>query len=686
MAGPRVKDSQWIRQAFLVHKADLDKNVQVARTFSTASLKFTDTTPGGNLAINPPPQFTRNADLKVKGRYVASEGQGRYYSEAIDDHAQIIYMRMGLPAFNSLTTFFTGFYNTGAGHLARTGRAPSAFYYLGRAVGFVVSVMSWKVLAVHALGSGLRFLANKPSSKFYYLKPAMPQYWSAVTTIVNQIAVNRGIVPRAFGPDQQPLSDGYEFDAAALAKLHDLLPDVFKEKGGIDVFAMANRAQRLQRKSMKLQQQLSDQSTSTDVIAAFNQLWNTKLTDEKPDFHAYMDRWFGTAVSQVTGDDGKKITTEEFKPQDQSWASRFGEFLQAELDDGAAFASFRVNYTGPMSESFSNSVGESELSSKINGMSSQARSTSFSFANGNLIGGALGAAIGGVTNAVKDLATGVMDQFEVNGLLALGGAAFVDIPKHWQSSSAQLTRMSYTINLVSPYGNPISQLINLYVPLAMLLAAALPISTGKQSYTSPFLVELYDPGRCQTRLGMIESIQVTRGVGNLGYNRDGHAMGIDVTFSVVDMSSVLHMPINQYRTGNLLESAAQLALAAPAAIGGGAIGGAVGGALGGVVAGPVGGAVGTAGGAVTGAALAGGAAVANAIGAFDEDTIFTDYMAVLAGMGLSDQIYPFRKMKLNITRRMENYSQWTSPAKWAGMVGDIWPARMWSSIYTGITR
>ena len=107
------RDAQWVRQSFIVNVDDLDRVDQQNRTFSTANIKYTDTSPGGNFAINPPPQFTRYADPKPSpgSRAVGSKGMGRYYSEAIDDSSQIIYMRFGVPQFNSLTTFFTGFYN-----------------------------------------------------------------------------------------------------------------------------------------------------------------------------------------------------------------------------------------------------------------------------------------------------------------------------------------------------------------------------------------------------------------------------------------------------------------------------------------------------------------------------------------------------------------------------------------------
>lgn len=124
------------------------------------------------------------------------------------------------------------------------------------------------------------------------------------------------------------------------------------------------------------------------------------------------------------------------------------------------------------------------------------------------------------------------------------GNAFVDIPQEWKDSSAELPKSTYTMHLRSPYGNKMSRYMNLYVPLSMILAGALPKSVGKHSYDSPFLVEIYDKGRQQVRLGIIDSLQITRGVGNLGWTRNQEPLGIDVTFSVMDLSSILHMPLN----------------------------------------------------------------------------------------------------------------------------------------------
>ena len=703
-----LKDADWVRQAFLVASRHLTDDNARQRTFSTVSYKYTDTTPGGNLAINPPPQFTRTADIPVKGVFAGSSSgmgnitdggsMGRYYSEAIDDNAQLIYIRLGVPRFNSLTTFFTGFYDSGASQLARTGRVGGAFYRLGQAIGFVISIIHWKIIAIHLTGLAYRFATGSPSSKFYYLKPTMPVYWTAVTTIVNQLSVNRGIVPRLGGKDQERFAGGYEFDDNGLKQLHNLLPDIFSRGGGIDVYALANRAQRLARKRYKEMKTQLDMVERLNLAEAAREIMTKPLADDtKTSYNDYIEKWLKNDQSKPTADppspavnsstgtlaEGQAAAAgntnageirnpatgyavESIPDTDPDSKTGFWEFFTAELDDGSAFATFRVNSTGSVSESFSNSVTESELAQQINNASSSARSTTFDFAGGNIVGGVIGDVLGGVFGAVKNVIAGAADGLGISGLAALAGTAFVDIPKHWQSSSASLPRSTYTINLVSPYGNPISQMLNLDIPLAMLLAAALPLATGKQSYTSPFILELYDRGRCQTRLGMIDSLSITRGTSNLGFNNDGHALAIDVSFSIVDMSSVLTMPIRQNFNGIFNKAAVGVATVA----------GAAGLQVSSDSFGPSDGKIAL--------ALAGAFGAAIGTGMFDDDTVFTDYMNVLAGMNLQDQIYTWRKFKLNATRAMKTWESFNSPANWAGMLGDIPPARLWSGLHKGI--
>src|SRR5690606_2961948 len=70
-------------------------------------------------------------------------------------------------------------------------------------------------------------------------------------------------------------------------------------------------------------------------------------------------------------------------------ASSYAKYFDSLYRDGAAFAVFRVDHTGPVTESFSNTVVESEISQTLNATSSQMRNIRFSLAEGNIAGEAL---------------------------------------------------------------------------------------------------------------------------------------------------------------------------------------------------------------------------------------------------------------------------------------------------------
>lgn len=635
-----ILDSSWAKQAFLVNQKDLELVDVQNRTFSSASLKFTDTTLGGNYAVNAKPQFTRYSDIRASGRLqgrnktqISSEngnlGMGRYYSEAIDDNSQLIHMIFGVPQFNSLTTFFSGFYNSGAGRLARTGRTDGVFYQAGQIIGLVAQVVVWPLIAISFLGRVARFFLQRPTSKYYYLKPTMFVYWGAVNNMVNKIAVGRGLFPVTFSSQgDQKIGSSYVLDKDALKGISRLLPGVFSEDGGYDIYATANKAQRMKIQNDKRIFDNFNVDSNADFIGFVKKEGNSTL-NVPPGDHSFSNSFQRFIKSPLTyiskGNDAESAEADiKTKPGE---APGFFEHLVGELDDGGAFVTLRVDYTGPVSESFANSKRPSDIAGKVNSLMSQRRSSNYSFAGGNLIGGAAGNLIGGVLGKVGDLVSGTLDSLNFSGLVSLAGGAFVDFPDHWESSSAQLPRSSYTIQLVSPYGNVVSQMQNMYIPLCLLLAGALPLSTGKQSYTSPFLCQIYDKGRHQTRLGMIDSLSIVRGTTALGFNKFGHAMGVDVTFTVADMSSIMHMQMAK------------------------------------------------------GFDFLGGDD-----GVFDDETVFSDYMNTLSSLGLHEQFHVFPKLRLALARKQRQLQQLSSPAAWASFVKNETPIGMLEMFFRGTAR
>lgn len=688
----------WTQQAFLTTTQYMTAQDVLNRGHSQAAYKFNDTSLGGGFAINVRPQFTPYADVRAKNElgssgntdigYSGRSGIGRYYSEAIDDNAQIIHLRFGVPVFNSMTQFFTGFYDGTAANVARTGRMSDGFFRtIGQAVGLVVSVLWVPLLLLNALGNAYKFFFKKQSSKFYYMKPTMMSYWTAVNNVVNQIAVNRGLHPKipVLGDNpntpstdtaDQAIGAGYKIDANIMQQIGGIVPDLIDPKtGSIDVYAIAGRAQRMKVAYDREISQALANGTIQDY-QGFIQAGRTGLGSvarmAKPSLGIAVTRWIQSAIGALAGDKTASDGEIDLKAIPQKSTAADGtvtstnpteaptsvmDYFVGETDDGTQFASFKVDYTGAVSESFSNSLVESDLQQKFNSTSSQARSARFNMADGNLGGGTLGALVGGVASAAGDLIKGALDSLSISGLMALGGSAFVDIPKHWDTSSANLPEGHYSMTLISPYGNPISQMINIYIPLAMILVAALPLATGKQSHTSPFLCEWYDKGRCQSRLGMVTSLSITRGTSNLGFNREGNAMAIEVNFTITDLSGVVAMPISQ----------------------GFSFSGAVAGAAGGAAAGA---AVGGVPGAVVGAA-AGGAVGSQMSTMFDDETAYSDYIAVLSAMSLNQQIYPFNRFKLRMAQSIRNLEMLTSPAKIAMFAHEYTPVGWLDTFFRG---
>lgn len=648
-----TKDADWVRRSFMVPTHAISYVDEVRRELSEAKYKFTDTTLGGNFAINPPPQYSKFTDKPVPSRFSKSSGMGRYYSEAIDDRGQHIHMRFGVPKFNSLTNFFGNTTSAYSASLANKGRAPGIFYNVGKAIGFVVSL---PILPLVWGNQVFRFFTKKPASKFYYLKPAMPLYWNAVNTMINAIGVNMGVIGRAMNASDISVR---EFDQVQPDEHKELArsmasawPYVYRPDGGVDVFAMANRAQRMARRNRA---RVADYLERQDELGSFKQMGfvpkNGKSEFEKVMLEQVNDPG-GLKIDEyvqlyhkayenrddVGEDVPKEADTAIFEDLDEDG---FRDFLMADLEDGSDFVTFRVDDTGSVSESFSNSTGQSELASKINSMSSNARSARFNTANFNFSDGVVGDIVGKVTGAVGDLIRGGADAFNLAGITMLMGDGFVDIPEVYEGSTANLPSMSYSIELRSPYGNPLSRFQNLYVPLSMLLAGVLPLSVGKQSYTSPFIVEIYSKGKNQCRLGIIDSMTITRGVGNLGWTKNYEPLGIDVSFTIKDLSSIMHMPIvSNFSTGDA------------ATMGAFSMGGK---AVDGVAKMFSGSGVGVQDAAENFASYL-------SLSNFDDDNTYTDYLAVLGSLSMADQIYPINKLRLARAKRRAEFQKWKSPA------------------------
>lgn len=667
---PMLRNSEWLQASFISpgilsgrQTTALSETDRLNRRFTSASYKYTDASIGGNLCLNPPPQFTRYADIRDQGMRVNSvltnrdyaggdPGMGRYYSEAIDDNMQIIHMRMGVPEYNSLLQFFTGFYDSGAAMMARSGRANEGFIHkmlrwTGNAIGMLVAPLMIIPWAIMMVGQMARFFLKWPASKFYYLKPAMPLYHLAFGNMVNQISTNTGVTS-FYKPETMDniIGEEHKFSATEMRQFKSLLPDIIDENGVINVYAISNKAKRLQMRHEKMMDELFKNGSGKDFYGIVRTVLDNRLGIEKPvageysngvlGIETYLQKWFdgaGKLVDAATDAISSGVEkmlrinksggepTEETGYQSQDVDDGLFTFLNAEGADGSGWLSLRVENTGAASESFSSSFSQNSLAQTINSASSSARSMRINMADGNFDPAGITQM---VVDGVKTILTGVADLLMIGGLAASAGNAFVDIPDYWDNASASFNKTSYKLSLVCPYNNPVYKLLYQYIPMCAVLAAGMPLSTGKQSYTAPFMLELYDRGRGMTRLGMIESISISRGTGNIGFNNDGQPMGIEVTFSIKDMSNVIAMPIQP------------------------------------------------------------GFSIFKGI--FDSENAFTDYMMVLAGMKLKDVVSRWAILKYQLTTARAELTQATSAAYWAANLASTLPGRILGSVMRGTDK
>ena len=296
------------------------------------------------------------------------------------------------------------------------------------------------------------------------------------------------------------------------------------------------------------------------------------------------------------------------RSQSYADASNVIDFIEQRLHHSLEWLILNVNPVTEVSESFSNNTSQSEIQNKINGIAAANQAARFSLSDFNTGFSVIDNVIDVVKSTISGVASGVM----LDGLVAMTGTAFVDIPERWDSSSADISASAtYTMQLRSPYGNPLSQFLNIDVPLACLLAAALPISHGNQSYGEPFLVELYSPGKNVIRLGMISSLSITRGTGTVGWTQSGSPIGVDVSFTVKDLSTAVHAPIDT-DMHSLLPWRGLMA----------------------------------------------------------SDNTFHDYMAVLGNMSINDMTSNENRIAMNISQKISNYKRLVSPQNIANIILD----------------
>lgn len=757
----KILDSQWVRQANLLPKREADgalglNQVSITgedlrrRRYTSASFKFTNGTMGGNFALNMPPQACRYADPVPRrivrpfagGSKYEDFGMSRWYSENIDDHSTLLHIRAGVPAYNSMFSFFSNFYNPDDARMVRTGRDSSIGSFLGRSLGWVFSI---RLLPFIWTGQTIKYFTTVTSTRFAYLKPDMGTYWKYVNDIVNTIAANLDVTAEADASFMQlaenfkrrpeesrraiednPEAGGKRIygltaeNAEAISKqaaypegsggksakslfameqnqlnyYSQRLPEIYQSDGlvGINVYAVALRAQAMadawNSALLEMQESASAPNDNEGLIQTItnwiesggaNQVLAERAKQRRniEDFlndTVFRSNYGGLPSGAVGGDDGLTAPTDaevaaisstpaptpeqqqkndsdvaegtnpEGAASQQGLADKIASFaryayesvedmfdsasenvaslekvFKAAQHDGSQFLTLRVNGRESVSESFSNSTRESDIANMMNSTSASARNLLVNVADGKIADIPV---LGSIAGFIGDVVSGAADSLRIAGVGALMGNAFVDIPQHYDNSSAQFNSMSYTIQLRGPYGNDHNRIQNEILPLACLLALILPRSAGASAYGIPFHCEAYCRGRGQIRFGIPAQLDIVRGTANAPWTADGRYRGIEVRLTIKDLTSIMHMGMSEVTGWRALDPTRWGSLI------------------------------------------------------FPQDSAFTDYMSTLSSLGLGDQIYRMRKLKRNWRALQGSFEKWWSPqaravSLFSGLTGQV---------------
>lgn len=286
----RHHDGTYMRRAFASYTPSDFRIVENKK--STGFLKWTDTSIGGNYAINTPYQFTSFADIPAQQLAPVGFGMGRFYSEVIDDNRHDIHMRFGIQEFNSFAGFFLRWFDYSSAKIARTGRAPGFLYSLGNIIGLGLGwIMPMSLIAAHTL----QFALATDSQAFWNIRPMMHLYWKMVNQLAQTVAANMALsvdlnedefkkyasklktseVKNLSDRDTSGVYNPITEKMSSMDTLTELMPDIWRKTTNfgnsgqsftLDVMAVATRAQRyFNLFHSNLEKRLSDQLASKNL-------------------------------------------------------------------------------------------------------------------------------------------------------------------------------------------------------------------------------------------------------------------------------------------------------------------------------------------------------------------------------------------------------------------------------------
>lgn len=227
-------------------------------------------------------------------------------------------------------------------------------------------------------------------------------------------------------------------------------------------------------------------------------------------------------------------------------AGAFNEFVYDQAFGEYQYIKCYVSPQTSIDSTFGNNTTNSKIAGLFDNVRDIVREANFFIQDDTALGTLkklAGNTIDGLGNALSaaDSSLGIGVGHLITSLSDVLTGSNIAFPEMWSDSDYNQS-YSFTIDLISPYGDEESIYLNVIVPMMHLIALAMPRQVSSNAYGAPFLVRLFAKGWCSTDLGIIDSIRITKGGDGDAWTPTGLPTAARIELSIKDLYSKIFMP------------------------------------------------------------------------------------------------------------------------------------------------
>ena len=271
-------------------------------------------------------------------------------------------------------------------------------------------------------------------------------------------------------------------------------------------------------------------SAVTDVTSSISDISgdNNTSKDKNEDPH------------NIPDSNGKYVAKDDEK--DSTYLNRVWKYFKSTAHGGGGYVALQVDLIKESTVTFSNEVGNIPLEYKLNQIGGAAIDARFSLSDGNIFGNM----IKSVTDTIGETLAGAAEEMTFglsNIVYALLGGGYTHMGKMWKNSSVTFPQYTFRIDLTLPFNEPVARILYQDTVISALLSAILPTKTGEATYTSPLLASGFLKGHLNSTKGMITSLSIKRGGGNIGWDGNRQALSTILEFTYTDFKEHMAAPV-----------------------------------------------------------------------------------------------------------------------------------------------